>query len=43
MINTSFNEGGKPLLNHASTAIKMLKSTNMAVAWLNGVMYAKPS
>jgi carbamoyltransferase len=41
LINTSFNEGGKPILNKARTALKMLKGTNMGAVWINGKLYRK--
>ena len=41
LINTSFNEGGRPILNRAETALKMLKRTNMRATWINGKLYRK--
>lgn len=42
LINTSFNVGGKPILNRAETAIGMLRSTNMHAVWINETLVVKP-
>lgn len=42
LINTSFNDGGKPLLNRASSAIEMLQNTQMDAAWIDGWLFSKP-
>lgn len=43
LINTSFNDGGKPMLNRASSAIDMLDSTQMDAAWIDGWLFSKSS
>jgi len=42
LINTSFNVGGKPILNRAETAIGMLRSTNMHAVWIDETLFVKP-
>lgn len=41
LINTSFNDSGKPLLNRASSAIEMLQNTQMDAAWIDGWLFSK--
>lgn len=41
LINTSFNDGGMPLVNRVSTAIDMLLKTKMDGAWIEGWMISK--
>jgi len=43
LINTSFNDGGKPLLNRGSSAISMLENTQMDAAWIDGWLFSKTS
>jgi carbamoyltransferase len=43
LINTSFNDGGKPLLNRALSAIEMLENTQMDIAWIDGWLFSKSS
>lgn len=43
LINTSFNDSGKPLLNRASAAIGMLENTQMDAAWIDGWLFSKPA
>jgi carbamoyltransferase len=43
LINTSFNDGGKPLLNRASSAVEMLKNTQMDAAWIDNWLFSKAS
>ena len=41
LINTSFNLGGKPLLNKASTAIEMVAAGKIDGAWVEGTMFSR--
>ena len=41
LINTSFNLGGKPLLNRASTALEIVRKTVLHGAWIEGRLYLK--
>jgi carbamoyltransferase len=43
LINTSFNDSGKPLVNKSSDAIEMLLNTKMDAIWMNGVLITKRS
>lgn len=36
-------DGGKPLLNRASTAVDMLRKTQMDAAWIEGWLFSKTS
>lgn len=40
LINTSFNLGGKPLLNRASTATGMVTDGKLDAAWVEGRLYS---
>ena len=41
LINTSLNVGGKPLLNRISTALEILRSTELDAAWIEGRLLSK--
>lgn len=41
LINTSFNDSGKPLVNLATSAIHMLKNTEMDAVWIDGLLFSK--
>ncbi len=41
LINTSFNLGGKPLLNRASTAVSMVADGRIDHAWIEGRLFTR--
>lgn len=43
LLNTSFNLGGSPLVNRWDEVKKMLDSTLMDAAWVEGVLFYKPN
>jgi carbamoyltransferase len=42
LLNTSFNLGGKPLVNRWSEVMEMLEKTKMDAVWVNGELVVKP-
>ncbi|MBM3547961.1 MAG: hypothetical protein FJX54_13500 [Alphaproteobacteria bacterium] len=43
LLNTSYNEGGKPLVNTRAAALSMLSKTGMDATWIEGTLYFKPT